>query len=109
MRAELEDRVLGKFAAVLLMISLEHYVRQTFQNHTISMNKRKKITCRPFPVPQDSQFQKTHPQNESARNTGMKISLQISVQDLTENKAKTSGYKIFFFSFKNDSKKALSN
>lgn len=65
-----------------------------------------------FPCPSGqsiSEDTNPHPQNESARNTDMKISLQISVQDLTENKAKTSGYKIFFFSFKNDSKKALSN
>lgn len=63
-RAELEGRVLGKFAAVLLMISLEHYVRQTFQNYTISMNKRKKKTCQTTsPVPQDSQFQKTRTQD----------------------------------------------
>lgn len=60
------------------------------------------------PISEDTNLGST-PQNESARNTDMKISLQISVQDLTENKAKTSGYKIFFFSFKKDSEKALSN
>lgn len=53
-----------------------------------------------FPCPSGqsiSEDTNPHPQNESARNTDMKISLQISVQDLTENKAKTSRYKIFFF------------
>lgn len=31
--AELEDCVLGEFAAVLFILSFEHYIRQTFQKY----------------------------------------------------------------------------